>query len=406
MTGALVISPPFNVLPPKLQQRHHHSEGRPTFVLNLLEPWENHHLQTKKSPSISRYKSSSLNNKEECDVYGCIELNNDDDNKNNASFNQTVNRRNVTIIASSPLPMSRQLRRQGRRLRRRLQRALEYFIPGNQETSETDNFHPPYNSATEKLFDFMDNDRDGFLTETELLSAGYGLTSKDLGAMDVNQDGRLSKAELREAVVASYARAGRQDIADEIDDVLGELEPLERQEMRLEGFEPYILVSVLTAEGSFGMISEMNNLKWDCVDDTMANGEHFGEIIMAFDWLSMALLFSAGISTVMGIYATTVFSLCILYGKTALGMSRDAEYYKFMDVTGMQRYRAFQAFSWALLTFSTSVLLLVTLRSPPPFRQPLAALSLAALFFGVQEYETIVKAARPIFIPSSKRRDS
>jgi hypothetical protein len=286
---------------------------------------------------------------------------------------------------------------------------MEYFMAGKEEdAAETNNFHAPYHSVTEELFHSIDQDRDGFLTESELSSAGYGLTSNDLEAMDANQDGRLSKAELREAVVASYSRASsitsRQDIADEIDHILGELEPLERQEMRLDGFEPYILVSVLTAEGSFGMISELNNVEWDYVVDRMANGQHFGEFILANDWLSIAVLFSAGFSTVMGIYATTVFSLCILYGKTALGMSRDDEYYKFMDQTGMQRYRAFQAFSLALLTFSTSVLLLVALRSPPLFRFPLAGISLWVLFFGVQEYESIVRAARPIFIRSIKRR--
>jgi Ca2+-binding EF-hand superfamily protein len=407
LTEAFVIhlSPPFKVL--SRLQRQNNRDGCLTFILPLNHCSHHHHRQRTKSLSMSRDNLSNLI-KQECDVYGCIDASSDNNNYNNMlTHNHTESCQDVQ---NASWPMPQHMRRQGRRLRRRLQRALQNFLPGNEDAAMTNHSNTPYNTATEDLFDSIDRDRDGFLTEDEFLSAGYRLTNKDLGAMDSNQDGRLSKAELRQAVLDLYSSGStdtsQRNIADEIDDILGDLEPLERQEMRLEGFEPYILVSVLTAEGSFGMISEMNNVEWDYVADRVANGQHLDQIFLSIDWLTIAILFSAGFSTVTGIYATTVFSLCILYGKTALGMSRDAEYYKFMDVTGMQRSRAFQAFSWALLTFSTSVLLLVALRSPPPFRLPLAGISLVILFFGIQEYESIVQAARPIFIPSSERRRS
>ena len=189
-------------------------------------------------------------------------------------------------------------------------------------------------------------------------------------------------------------------ISEEIDSILGELEPLERQEMRLEGFEPYILVSVLTAEGSFGMISEMNNVEWEDIGEVLQQGDGaLWDAILGLDWLSVATLFSAAFSTIAGIYATTIFSLSMLYGKTALGLGRDSEYFAFMDATGLQRYKAFQAFSLALLSFCTSVLLLVALRAPPIFRMPLAIGSIAILFLGYQEYQGVVEAARPIFLP-------
>ena len=65
-----------------------------------------------------------------------------------------------------------------------------------------------------------------------------------------------------------------------------------------------------------------------------------------------------------GLYVTVVFSLTILYGKTALGLSRDDEYYAFMDATVLQRFRAFQAFTAGLFLFAVSVVFEVCTRCP------------------------------------------
>jgi EF hand len=344
---------------------------------------------------------------EECDIYGCI------DQVAPSISDAHVNGDDRGCTDGRPLnPSTRPLQRQGRRLRRRLRRAIEMFLPlgkvatpmlddpnleGGEEHQHNDSV--VVLDEVDRLFDIMDQDKDGFLTEAELLTSGIGLTSADLGVMDTNRDGQVSKDELREIMESISERQG---IVDEIDDVLGELEPLERQEIRLEGFEPYVLVSVLTAEGSFGMISEMDNIELERTIAMIEEGLPLSQIVASVDWLSIALLLSAGVSTITGIYATTVFSLCILYGKTALGMSRDMEYWRFLNATGVQRYRAFQAFSFALLSFSTSVILLVALRSPSPFRLPLTMVSFLALFFGIKEYESIVSAARPIFISGSE----
>ena len=83
---------------------------------------------------------------------------------------------------------------------------------------------------------------------------------------------------------------------------LGDLEPLERQLIRLEGLEPYVLVSVLTATASYS---------------TITSAEFITDGVI--DWTGAGLLASALGSTLCGLYSTIIFSLSILYGKTALG---------------------------------------------------------------------------------------
>ena len=94
-------------------------------------------------------------------------------------------------------------------------------------------------------------------------------------------------------------------IDDELEEELkklGDLEPLERQLIRLEGLEPYVLVSVLTATASYSTITS---------EEFITDG--------VIDWTGAGLLASALGSTLCGLYSTIIFSLSILYGKTALG---------------------------------------------------------------------------------------
>ena len=94
-------------------------------------------------------------------------------------------------------------------------------------------------------------------------------------------------------------------IDDELEEELkklGDLEPLERQLIRLEGLEPYVLVSVLTATASYSTITS---------EEFIVDG--------VIDWTGAGLLASALGSTLCGLYSTIIFSLSILYGKTALG---------------------------------------------------------------------------------------
>ena len=120
----------------------------------------------------------------------------------------------------------------------------------------------------------------------------------------VIEDGDSSVA--KDGVESASRNAGECTIIDdELEEELkklGDLEPLERQLIRLEGLEPYVLVSVLTATASYSTITS---------EEFIVDG--------VVDWTGAGLLASALGSTLCGLYSTIIFSLSILYGKTALG---------------------------------------------------------------------------------------
>jgi len=172
-------------------------------------------------------------------------------------------------------------------------------------------------------------------------------------------------------------------IDDELEEELkklGDLEPLERQLIRLEGLEPYVLVSVLTATASYSTITS---------EEFITDG--------VVDWTGAGLLASALGSTLCGLYSTIIFSLSILYGKTALGMDREATYFYFLDKTAVKRFRGFQAFSLSLLLFCTSILLLTIDKLPEEVRIPACIMASGFVIFGFREWSDITVAAQPIF---------
>ena len=253
-----------------------------------------------------------------------------------------------------------------------------------------------------RVFDSIDVDGDGILDKDELYKVGLNLA--ELNAINVNRDGSIDREEFERALstlegmlptTTGTGEKTEQSIADEIDETLGDLEPLERQELRLGGFEPYILVAVLTAQASFEEIADLE-VDWKGFID-IASIQDFWNA----DWYTVGVLISAGLSTVAGIYATVVFSLTILYGKTALGMDRDDDYYSFMDNTGLQRFRAFQAFTYGLFTFSISVLLEICTKCPELLRFPCAFVSGLSLVYAKKEYDVIMAAAAPMFAPKN-----
>lgn len=291
--------------------------------------------------------------------------------------------------------------RKRRALRRAVQKVFDtaLLIDDDDESPKGDGQHMTDKEKADAVFDRLDTDGDGTLSRTELSS--YGLQLGSLNALDANRDGTIDRLEFERAVEMLQGRintsgqkvSDTDELVEELEETLGDLEPLERQELRLGGFEPYILVSVLTAQASFEEISDVE-ISWDKVFKTSSLLDFSGE-----SWYSIGILLSAAGATITGIYATVVFSLTILYGKTALGMDRDDDYYSFMDGTGLQRFRAFQAFTYSLFLFSISVLLEVTMRCPEIARLPVASASAAFLYFGKTEYDTIMKAAAPMFAP-------
>ena len=254
--------------------------------------------------------------------------------------------------------------RKRRALRRAVQKVFDtaLLIDDDDESPNGDGQYMTDKEKADAVFDRLDTDGDGTLSRTELSS--YGLQLGSLNALDANRDGTIDRLEFERAVEMLQGRintsgqkvSDTDELVEELEETLGDLEPLERQELRLGGFEPYILVSVLTAQAPFEEISDVE-ISWDKLFKTSSLLDFSGE-----SWYSIGILLSAAGATITG---TVVFSLTILYGKTALGMDRDDDYYSFMDGTGLQRFHAFQAFTYSLFLFSISVLLEVTMRSMP-----------------------------------------
>jgi hypothetical protein len=115
---------------------------------------------------------------------------------------------------------------------------------------------------------------------------------------------------------------------------------------------------------------------------------------------------AAGLSTICGLYATVVFSLTVLYAKSAIGLNRDATYTYFLKETGM-RVRGFQAFSASLLTFALEAGLVTFLRLPNIARYP-AVLVIAVLIRNLcNDWLLIVDTAKVIYtgnIPNKKEK--
>jgi hypothetical protein len=79
-----------------------------------------------------------------------------------------------------------------------------------------------------------------------------------------------------------------------------------RQAMRMDAWDEYVLVSILCTSISFGALQSFQ-----------LNADHEG-IFFYETVLKTAIQITAGLAVLCGLYSTMVFSLSILYGKTAL----------------------------------------------------------------------------------------
>jgi hypothetical protein len=93
-----------------------------------------------------------------------------------------------------------------------------------------------------------------------------------------------------------------------------------------------------------------------------------------------------------------VFSLSILYSRTALGMERDPQYDRFLDNTLDLRIKAFRAFSLSLGLFAFLVVLVLTEDLPLMWFPYVGTATLALLYMGVQDWIKLVEEATPIYL--------
>jgi len=152
---------------------------------------------------------------------------------------------------------------------------------------------------------------------------------------------------------------------------------LAREQTRMESFEEYVLISVLTASASFGVLTSSNS----------GSEQH----------MSTLAILSAGMSALCGLHATVVFSLSALYGKSCIGRNQDEHYQYLLDTLIEQRKRAFLSFSLSLLLFSMEIGLLLYEAVPPSF-QPLTLITAGGmLYMIVADWAFIVDKAKVIY---------
>ncbi|KAL7564308.1 hypothetical protein ACA910_007161 [Epithemia clementina (nom. ined.)] len=140
---------------------------------------------------------------------------------------------------------------------------------------------------------------------------------------------------------------------------------LEREKTRLESLESYVLVSILTASASFAVLDA-------APDPFLAGGS--GSLV------STLTVFAAGLSSLCGLHATVVFSLCVLYGKTALGRYHDDAYQAFLQRVAPQRVRGFTTFAASLLLFAVETALLLYQHAPPKYQTVALVLAVVSTY--------------------------
>lgn len=167
-----------------------------------------------------------------------------------------------------------------------------------------------------------------------------------------------------------------------------------RQIARLESMDSYVLVSTLTSSMSFGALLGFNPSsasKAFC----HIQGPTFKFI---YHSLCHAIQVVSGLSAIFGLYATIIFSLTILYGKSALGAERDIQYDDFLKSTARARVNGFRCFSFSLGFFSLLTILVLVERVSLRLRSiPALCCASYILFKLYSDWRQLFKSAGSIY---------
>jgi hypothetical protein len=158
-----------------------------------------------------------------------------------------------------------------------------------------------------------------------------------------------------------------------------------RQDTRLQAWDNYVLVSVLCT-----------SISYNALQGFQVSPEHRG-VFLYDELMGTAIHLLAGLAVLSGLYSTMVFSLSILYGKSALGMERDPQFDTFMEKSAQIRIQGFRAFSLNLVLFGSLVVLVITEYLPLVGGFPVGLLLFGALFYGYRDWQKLVDSAGGIF---------
>mmetsp|Transcript_15703 Transcript_15703/g.21819 ORF Transcript_15703/g.21819 Transcript_15703/m.21819 type:complete len:218 (+) Transcript_15703:183-836(+) len=170
----------------------------------------------------------------------------------------------------------------------------------------------------------------------------------------------VSEAFLGTAAAATAAMALRGGDATVAADAVLDLN---RVRIRLEGLSSYGVISSLLMNatlGIFGMTREKIIKKEDSTVDRT---------------VKTIFLSLVSLSIITGFYTTIVFTLLVLYSKTALGMANDDAFLKFFSQTAHARQTGFQSFIVSLVSFTASFCLSLIINYEGPIRWYASSLS-------------------------------
>jgi hypothetical protein len=165
-----------------------------------------------------------------------------------------------------------------------------------------------------------------------------------------------------------------------------------RQMARLESMDSYVLVSTLTASMSFGCLLGFQP------SAAATNAAKTVTMALLHTGLCQTIQVVSGLSALCGLYSTLIFSLTILYSKSALGAERDREYDKFIKRTVKARVRGFRSFTLSMGLFAMDALLVIAERTS--FRWaagPAACAASAILYFLYTDWKLLYQSAEIIY---------
>mmetsp|Transcript_4878 Transcript_4878/g.6599 ORF Transcript_4878/g.6599 Transcript_4878/m.6599 type:complete len:295 (+) Transcript_4878:167-1051(+) len=182
----------------------------------------------------------------------------------------------------------------------------------------------------------------------------------------------------------------------EIDDdlCLAEEKKNQKIQLRVDGLEPYVLVSAITATSSFGVLTPGNFF-----DEGLFDGSIKG--LFKFFLLASTLASSA-----LGLYALGIFSFCILYSKAALARDDDDStdvYETFFGITAKLRYRGFLTFLRSLELFVLNLFLFAISHLPDEIVPYAVVISAISIYYILKDWNEIIDAAGVIYLPSQTK---
>lgn len=162
-------------------------------------------------------------------------------------------------------------------------------------------------------------------------------------------------------------------------------------EPRLDSFDSYIVVSVLTATASFAALLDDNPEGHKSLSNRPM-GRNFAILICAICSLS-------------GIYSTVVFSFSSIYGRTAIGMGKYEAYESFLSATAVMRKRAFHMYLLSLVLFIVLLIIAAVDKIDPQLEIPFVVLLVFLSAVVYRDWSQIIVAAGVIFAPAPNNTD-